>query len=184
MRFLISALTAGINSLAPAPPVRLQSTEFLALTPAALREHLRADFEERCYLFTGSISTELYDDACLFTDPTLSFRGVATFERNLSALQPLLKALLATREVTLQDCTLVEESGELQHGEAGIVVARWRMAANISLPWRPRLDICGVTRFFFAEAEDGGRIVRYLESWDRPAVEALAQLVTPSRWAE
>ena len=34
---------------------------------------------------------------CIFTDPTLSFRGLETFKRNLHNLQPVLKALVKER---------------------------------------------------------------------------------------
>jgi hypothetical protein len=41
----------------------------------------------RCYLWTGDIDPALYAGDCLFTDPTLSFRGLATFRRNLVGLR-------------------------------------------------------------------------------------------------
>ena len=49
------------------------------------------DFEENEYLWSGKITAELYDEDCVFTDPTLSFTGLATFERNLANLDPWIE---------------------------------------------------------------------------------------------
>jgi hypothetical protein len=39
----------------------------------------------------------------------------------------------------------------------------------------------GRTRFYFSPSR-GGRIVRYVETWDIPAAAALLQIVTPFAW--
>jgi hypothetical protein len=178
VRGLVSALTAVINTLNPPPPLE-QSTE---ARPAVSREQLlaglREEFEERLYLWTGDISPQLYELDCRFTDPTLSFIGLATFQRNLASLQPVLRALLNSREVDLLSLELVDSSDS---AEAGYVEAAWRMGANIAAPWQPRLELTGRTRFTFSVASQG-RIARYDERWDIPASEALLQLVRPFRW--
>lgn len=46
--------------------------------------------------------------------------------------------------------------------------------------WRPRVELTGCTRFFY-DAKRGGRVVRYRETWDIGAGEALMQLVRPGR---
>ena len=48
------------------------------VTPEELLDGVRADYEERMYLWTGDIDPNLYDEDCTFTDPTLSFKGLAT----------------------------------------------------------------------------------------------------------
>jgi len=172
----VSALTAVINTLNPPPPLE-ESTE---ARPAVSREQLlaglREEFVEKLYLWTGDISPELYELDCRFTDPTLSFVGLATFQRNLASLQPVLRTLLNSREVDLLSLELVNISDS-----AGYVEAAWRMGADIAAPWQPRLELTGHTRFTFSAASQG-RIARYDERWDIPASEALLQLLRPFRW--
>jgi hypothetical protein len=98
------------------------------------------------------------------------------------------------RRVELRECGKDEDS-------ADVVVAKWRMVGNLQLPWRPKIDIQGETRFQFrrervddveeevGERERKGgeedenetclRVVSYRETWSETASEALWQLVTP-----
>lgn len=177
VRGLVSALTAVINTLNPPPPLEESTAARAAVSREQLLAGLREEFVERLYLWTGDITPELYELDCRFTDPTLSFTGLATFQRNLASLQPVLRALLNTREVDLLSLELVEGTSP----EAGYVEAAWRMGADIAVPWQPRLELTGRTRFSFSAASHG-RISRYDERWDIPALEALLQLVRPFRW--
>ena len=84
-RSLVSSLTALVNAISgSAPPPAPRERAQASLDGAELLEGLRADFEENEYLWSGKITAELYDEDCVFTDPTLSFTGLATFERNLA----------------------------------------------------------------------------------------------------
>jgi hypothetical protein len=177
---LVSGLTRLVNAASGlAEPSDAVVDTRPPVTPADVLAGVRGDFTDRCYLWTGEISSELYAVDATFTDPTLSFQGLATFERNLAALQPVLRALLRTREVDLLNLTEGDEGAE--SGEAGFVEAAWRMGADLSLPWQPRIELTGRTRFFYSPAR-GGRIVRYVEAWDVPATEALMQIVRPFAW--
>ena len=177
---LVSALTSLVNaasglSVAPRGDSSALDTR-PPVTPAEVAEGIRGDFTERGYLWTGQISAELYDADAEFTDPTLTFRGLATFQRNLAALQPVLRAVLRTREIDLLALTESAVSGD-----EGFVEAAWRMGGDLALPWQPRIELTGRTRFYYSPAR-GGRIVRYVESWDIPATEALLQIVRPFAW--
>ena len=91
---------------------------------------------------------EMYDLFCTFTDPTLSFVGLETFERNLKNLQPVLRRLVRDSDVELYACELAGED-ERWGGGDGRVRASWRMTGNLRLPWRPRIDLEGRTTFTF-----------------------------------
>ena len=149
----------------------IRKREFDAITPEQLLEGIRADFEERQYLWSGDIDTELYSEACRFTDPTISFQGLSKFESNMRNLKPIVDALVPEeqRRCVLRDIQL-EESGE--------VVAKWSMIGSVSLPWSPRINVGGKTRY--TPGEDG-RIKSYFEQWDIPASEALGQLLRPTK---
>jgi hypothetical protein len=190
---LVSALTRLVNAASGRAEPRSDPVADTRppVTPAEVLEGVRGDFTERGYLWTGEISSELYDADATFTDPTLSFQGLATFERNLAALQPVLRTVLRTREIDLLDLTEGEvgaDSGEggesAESGEAGFVEAAWRMGGDLNLPWQPRIELTGRTRFYYSpvRARAGGRIVRYVEAWDIPATEALLQIVRPFAW--
>lgn len=130
---------------------------------------IEADYR-RCYLWTGDIDPGLYAGDCLFTDPTLSFRGLAAFRRNLANLRPFIDTLVTEYRVDLREVTLDSPSQ---------VQARWRMVGQLGgLPWRPLVDLEGTTRFRFDPAR-GNRIVEYRETWQSPAGEVLLRLLQP-----
>ena len=65
--------------------------------PNALVRDISREFTEAKYLWTGDITPEMYDLFCTFTDPTLSFVGLETFERNLKIFSPSCVDSCATR---------------------------------------------------------------------------------------
>ena len=168
-----AGLTGLVNGLAGGeapgiPPRKLEKIE-----SKQLLEGIRADFEERQYLWSGDIDLELYDEMCTFTDPTISFEGLSKFQSNMRSLTPIIDVLVPKeqRKCVLRDIKL-EETGE--------VTAKWRMIGDIKLPWSPRIDIGGRTKY--SPGKDG-RIKSYSEQWDIDAGEALAQLVQPRKEA-
>ena len=171
-RSLVSSLTAAVNALggstASAAP---RQRQLETISGDEVLAGLRADFEDREYLWSGKITPELYDEDCVFTDPTLSFSGLATFEKNLENLDPWINRFVpeAARSVELRRIALTDD------GRA--VEAEWRMLGNLALPWRPRLDLEGRTTYTL-EGE-GGRISAYNEAWAITPAEALWMLVRP-----
>lgn len=177
----VGGLTAVVNAVfgdrvdlearAAREAERLASGE--VVTPAQLVDGLRADFGERGYLFTGEISSELYDLGCSFRDPTIAFEGLDTFESNLRNLRPILDAVLEEdRRVVLREGPTLDEASRS-------VRAAWTMSGGLKLPWRPRIELDGATTFTYDPARQG-RIVRYDETWELSAMEALGQLFRPA----
>lgn len=168
-----------------------------ARTVEMLERRIADEFRVNEYLWTGNIDVDLFSLRCVFTDPTLSFTGLETFRDNLESLQPSLRRIApeGKRRVELRECGKDEDSDD-------VVVAKWRMVGNLQLPWRPKIDIQGETRFQFrrervddveieeeeererkGEEEDENetclRVVSYRETWSETASEALWQLVSP-----
>jgi hypothetical protein len=169
-----------------------------ARTVEMLERRIADEFRVKEYLWSGDIDVDLFSLRCVFTDPTLSFTGLETFRDNLESLQPSLRRIApeGKRRVELRECRKDEDSDD-------VVVAKWRMVGNLQLPWRPKIDIQGETRFQFrrervddveieeeeererkgGEEEDENetclRVVSYRETWSETASEALWQLVTP-----
>ena len=150
--------------------------------PSALAADIAREFTEAKYLWTGDINPEMYDLYCTFTDPTLSFAGLETFQRNLANLQPVLSRLVRDSDVELYSCELAGD--EQGGGGGGAVRARWRMTGNLRVPWRPRIDLEGQTTFTFKDygGDRGCLITAYQEEWGLSAGEAVMQLVTPFKW--
>ena len=113
-RSLVSSLTAVVNAMSgSAPPPAPRERAQAALDGAAMLAGLRADFEEHEYLWSGKITAELYDEDCVFTDPTLSFEGLATFERNLVNLDPWIERFVppGARSCELKKIELLDARG-------------------------------------------------------------------------
>ena len=205
VRSLVSSLTAMVNAIGgkgggDGSIVAVRTRQFESLSKESVLEGLRKDFEDHQYLWSGKITPELCkctvsttasmpsycapnrsnsraadDEGCVFTDPTLSFTGLSTFETNLENLDPFINLFCppSNRKCVLRTIELVDEGK--------VVEATWRMVGDLKLPWNPRLDLNGRTRYTLGGA--GGRIVSYDESWELKPYEALLQLVRP-HWGE
>ena len=172
---VVGGLTTLTNALfspdtAKVPPTRVRAKATVSPTDVLLG--VVKDFENG-YLFSGEIEAEIYADDCVFTDPTLSFTGLSTFERNIQALKPLLNVFVGDTLVVLYDATLNQNKRQ--------VSTQWRMSGNVRLPWRPAIELTGNTVLTYDPTQDGGRIVSYFERWDVDAGTALRQLLRPAQ---
>ena len=171
VKVIIQALTSISNLLLPKSEVFERVYQKVDLTPSEVFDGVVGDFRNG-YLFSGKIDSEIYDEECIFTDPTLSFKGLSTFERNIKAIKPALDFFVGDSMVVLYDCKIDLEMKEIK--------ALWRMSGAIKLPWKPRIELTGNTVLSY-DTEKGGRIVDYYERWDLPATTALLQLLQPSK---
>lgn len=185
VRGIVSSLTGIINAVAGVlggknedtvdRAARIQEQLERPIAIDDLLDGVRADYVDRMYLWTGDIDPDLYDEDCVFTDPTLSFKGLSQFQKNIANLKPILDALVKEPQVDLFSCEL---DAELQR-----VKASWRMRADIGLPWRPAIDLNGRTTFVY-DPRRGNRIIDYIEEWDEEAGAVLMQLLRPKAKAE
>lgn len=165
----VGSLTALTNKFSsPAGTVGTYAYQKTSISPTELLDSLRGDFR-RGYLFSGEIDCEIYDNDCVFTDPTLSFKGLNTFRSNIENLKPLISKFVGTSVVLLHDIKLNKDVKNVK--------ARWTMYGRINLPWSPCIDLRGETTYTYDDTEKAGRIVDYYEKWELPAFEALAQLL-------
>jgi len=156
-------------------------------SPERLLEKIRDDYVLNNYLWTGDIYTPAFEEDCRFTDPTLSFVGRDKFVSNVQNLRPIVDFLRGDGvcRSDLLDIRLNEKHGYVQ--------SRWNMVGELNrLPWRPKIDVIGRTRFWYrgesaGSADDDGdrdrtgvRIFFYDEEWGIPSGRALLQLVTPA----
>ena len=88
---------------------------------------IKEDFNNG-YLFTGAIDPNLYNENCRFTDPTISFQGLSTFENNIKNLQPILKFFLGDRLVVLKNIKYDDDNNNNK-----IVKTQWSMIGDIEI---------------------------------------------------
>jgi hypothetical protein len=150
-------------------------------------ESISQDYTVHNYLWTGMIHIPSFEPDCRFTDPTLSFVGTDKFVSNVQNLRPIVD-LLAEKDACqsdLLDISINEEEGYVQ--------SRWNMVGRLtSLPWKPKIDVIGRTKFWYRTVNDesgdgrqannnnGVRVFFYDECWEIPASQALLQLITPA----
>jgi len=193
----VSSLTGLVNVLSgAADPGRVEEgldNSRAPSDPADLMDKIRDDYVVNNYLWTGDIHVPAFERDCRFADPTLSFEGVDTFVTNVRNLRPIVDFLAGAGELRsdLLEISLNEEEG--------YVKSRWNMVGKLErLPWRPRIDVIGRTKFWYRAkgglemevGNDGGqdvsgyeggvRVFFYDEEWEIPAGKALLQLITPA----
>lgn len=178
LRVVVDAATSALRAVTPAPAltdaggvtsytqpddgVGVASLDDVAAT-------IRADFGNQ-YFVSSIITGRLYSPTAVFADPTVSITGLAEWRRNILLLKPWLA-----------DATIDLEGVEVDDA-ASTVYAAWSLHAPIPrLPWKPVVDVRGVTTYTVERAGvDGGLVVtRHEEAWRTPAAAAVAQLLRP-----
>ena len=116
-------------------------------------------------LLTGIVRDSAYDSDCYFADPTVSFRGLDKWRRNLRLLVPFLEdasvellaldpadrdgdgaQLLKVRPASIDMSLAPTRIPPLaQRDAAGVAQAEWRLRTYLKFPWRPLIDILGTT---------------------------------------
>jgi Uncharacterized conserved protein (DUF2358) len=171
----VSILTNVVNSLAGTKEMKASiSLRPSPRTPNELMERIREDYVEKNYLWTGDIDTSSFETDCRFMDPTLSFIGTDTFKSNVQNLRPIVDALILPGGCRSELLSIEMTSDFVQ--------SRWNMVGNLTgLPWKPRIDVIGRTKFWFRSTnENEFRVYFYDECWEMPAAKALLQLITPA----
>jgi len=189
---LVSLLTNFVNAVQPnskpqsdtaaAPATIDEDTSTISTTspasPQELLERIRDDYIVKNYLWTGNIDLGAFDPDCRFTDPTLSFTGTDTFVKNIQNLRPIVKAVTQSQpDMETTNCRSDLLGIELCDD---YVQTRWNMVGELkALPWKPRIDVIGRTKFWF-DSDNGNRVYFYDEEWEIPAGRALLQIITPA----
>ena len=139
----------------------------------ALLESIRSDYAERMYFVTGDISDNYYAEDCTFIDATISFSGLQLWKRNIG----FMRSFFIQPSIDLTSISLQLAQGE--HGEEQPQVhTAWRLRTFVRLPWTPLVDIKGATVHYVNG--ESMKIFRHEETWEVPALEAVAQLFRPA----
>ena len=95
------------------------------------------------------------------------------------SLTPMVVApLLPVRQLTKSRNERLLTTNTNDDSSQSQVSAKWRMVGVLNLPWRPKIDLVGRTRFRY-DSSKGNRIVDYFETWETPAAQVLLNLLKP-----
>jgi hypothetical protein len=150
------------------------------ITSAELLERIRDDYTKNNYLWTGKLDTSSFTSNCKFTDPTISFEGIDKYITNVGNLVPVVEFLLGEEQYSKSELLEITSNAE-----KGYIETRWNMIGELNaLPWRPKIDVIGRTKFWYQNADKGGKarvqVYFYDEQWEIPAGLALLQFITPA----
>ena len=184
---LIKSIVSSLTSLSNIFALQDDQTESLKKTvertqldppstPAELLDRIRADYTENNYLWTGKLDTSAFTTNCKFTDPTISFEGIDKYVQNVGNLVPVVQFLLGTEQYS--ESELLEISSNEQDG---YIETRWNMIGELNaLPWKPKVDVIGRTKFWYQNEDGAVKVYFYDEQWEIPAGLALMQFITPA----
>lgn len=171
------SLSKNLNNESSAQTVTTTTTVLdPPTTEGELFERIRADYTENNYLWTGKLDTSCFIENCKFTDPTISFEGIDKYVQNVGNLVPIVEFLLGREQYSASK--LLEISS---NDEDGYIETRWNMVGELNaLPWKPKIDVIGRTKFWYKSNRDTVQIYFYDEKWEIPAGLALLQFITPA----
>ena len=170
MRFLI----IRHKSLGLLPPLGCRATsgtfeKTKDLSVHTIKELIQMDWHEhngKGYYITGKLNTMIYRDDCLFDgpDPDMPVEGLRKYLSSASQLFDV-----SNSEAELRTLHIGEEPNT--------IVATWRMAGVLRLPWRPSLPtMTGTTTYYL---DDDGLIYLHKETWDMSVLEAFVKTFYP-----
>lgn len=185
---IVSSLTNVVNFFFPSATNKDNQDSIDPLLEAApssvqeLADRIRDDYAERNYLWTGDVDFACFNRDCRFTDPTISFEGRDVFKTNTANLKVLVDRLTQPGETESVLLSIDQTNPEF-------IETRWNMVGSLSgLPWKPKIDVIGKTKFWFREQqadseedEKSLQVYFYDERWEMPAGKALLQLITPQK---
>jgi hypothetical protein len=147
--------------------VTLQKTTHLSLS--TIKDLIQRDWHEhngKGYYITGKLNTTIYRDDCLFDgpDPDMPVKGLRKYLSSASQLFDVAQSESELRSLQIGD-------------EPNTIVATWRMAGVLRLPWRPALPtMTGTTTY---HVDDDGLIYLHTETWDLSVPEAFLKTFYP-----
>jgi len=152
---------AARAAAAVAPP-----SAYADATTARAAAAIADAFQLRQYYVTGDLPDGLFDEQCVFVDPTTRVVGSAKYADVVARLFDAARS----------------KADLLSIGpgpEPSTVALRWRLEGQLSLPGNPPIKAyTGTTQYVLDAAT--GRVVEQLESWDITALDAFASSFLPA----
>lgn len=203
---IVSSLTSLTNAiLRTTPRTTDEPSNNITLNPIShaptstqeLLTRISNDYRVNNYLWTGNLDISCFTCNCTFTDPTLSFVGVAKYAENVRNLIPIVNYLLGDDDDEEHQSSSRSDLLSITINDTDkYIETRWNMVGNLTkLFWKPRIDVIGRTKFWYqqipkqsrekikgddssTEEESIYQVYFYDELWEISAGLALLQLVT------
>eukprot|EP00884_Botryococcus_braunii_P017435 jgi/Botrbrau1/4375/Bobra.105_2s0021.1 len=165
-REALTVATAGLvyQFLDPRQVPRAQATSKKEnLSIEELKDIIVKDFQDKQYYITGNLSPEIFEDDCVFTDPTTRVTGTETYANAVK--------VLFDPETSRAD--LISVQVEDPHH----LLLKWRFDAALNVPGKPRFKpYTGSTLY---TTNDQGLIFKHEETWDISPLEAVISVFFP-----
>lgn len=151
--------------LAPLGKVeRVGGEKLTGLSAENVKDILARNLKDGQYFITGDLTPEIFDDGCVFKDPTNQTKGLS---RYVKALGLLFDASYSA--VQLQDIRVT--------GPATIE-ADWRLGGYLRFPWHPRVEAFEGHTVYHLNSQ--GLIQLQDQTWSISGGKALVESFTPT----
>jgi len=117
------------------------------------------------YFLSGDISTDIFRDDCIFSDPTNEVQSLSRYQR---ALRILFDPETSVIELLPPGLTIQDRA----------IRGRVRSRGFLQLPWKP--FITAYESDIVYKVDDDGLIARQDQTWSKTAQEALQETFTPT----
>lgn len=164
MLSVAAATTTTPPPAAAAPPLATTEAAATTTTVQLAVDALADAFERRQYYVTGDLPEGLFDDQCVFIDPTTRVVGAKKYANVVAKLFDGAHS----RADLLSIAPGVEPS---------TVELKWRLEGQLALPGNP--PIKAYTGSTLYRLDPAGKVREQVESWDVSAFDAFASSFLP-----
>ncbi|KAL4443958.1 hypothetical protein ABPG75_011695 [Micractinium tetrahymenae] len=161
---LAAPLPAQALELAPLGPVQAVGEKLEGLSAEQVKDILARNLREGQYFVTGDLTPEIFDDDCVFRDPTNETRGLSRYMKALGILFDASYSAVQLKDIRVTGPRTIE--------------ADWLLGGYLKLPWHPRVEAFqGHTVY---RLNDRGLIELQDQTWSIDSFTALAESFTPT----
>jgi hypothetical protein len=160
------------TKLAPLGQKQVFVNKTMGLSLTELAQRLTHDLLEGAtgqggYFLTGDLSTDVFQDDCVFVDPTNRVTSLSQYQKALTVLfDPNRSSIELVRPLVVNEMD-------------GTITGRLRSGGYLQLPWKPYISSYETT-IQYTVNRTTGLIARQDQTWDKSAWQALQETFTPS----
>jgi Uncharacterized conserved protein (DUF2358)/PAP_fibrillin len=163
------------TKLGPLGKKQLFADKITGLSLSELEQRLTHDLTAGAtgkggYFLTGDLSTDIFQDDCIFEDPTNRVASLSQYQKALTVLfDPSRSSIEIIQPLVVNEAE-------------GTITGRLRSRGYLQLPWNPYISSYETTICYTVDPTTG-LIARQDQTWSKSASQALQETFTPT-WVE